>query len=217
MLFPGIYDIIGDRKQGKCGSDKRDDTVSGQIKRKKLRRPIPKERNPGSGRSGGRYMGDFYTEKMVKRKAGGRELAPAAGLAAAALISAYIALSNLLGVLLVIIFVGLCVIAVRRSRIEYEYLFINGDLDIDKIINRSSRKTVFSMNVSELELLAPEGNRELERYGNARMLDFSSNQPAFKRYVLVAGRKGELYRVVFEPGEELVEGFFLMAPRKVLH
>lgn len=162
-------------------------------------------------------MGDFYTEKMVQRKAGRKELAPVVGLAVAALISADLALSNLLGVLLLILFTALCVIAVRRSRIEYEYLFINGDLDIDKIINRSKRKTVFSMNVSELELLAPEGSRELERYGNARLLDFSSNQPEAKRHVLVAGRKGELYRVVFEPGEALLEGFFLMAPRKVLH
>lgn len=161
-------------------------------------------------------MGDFYTEKMVKRKAGGKELAPAIVLTVVTLVWIYIARLSPVGLLLTMVLIFLIWVALRRSKIEYEYLFINGDLDIDRIINRSKRKTVFSMNVSELEILAPEGHEKLQSYGNAKVLDFSSNQAGVERYVLIGGRKGERYRVVFEPGEQLVEGFFLMAPRKVV-
>src|SRR5699024_2666160 len=55
----------------------------------------------------------------------------------------------------------------RRLDLEYEYLYVNGDLDIDKIMGKQKRKRIFSMNISELELLAPMGAGELNQYRNA--------------------------------------------------
>ena len=99
---------------------------------------------------------------------------------------------------------------------EYEYLFLNGDLDIDKIMNKSKRKKVFNANVSDMELLAPVDAAELSQYRNARTLDFSSHTGQAKMYALVLSGQGETRKVIFEPNETIVEGFYMLAPRKVI-
>ena len=103
-----------------------------------------------------------------------------------------------------------------RLNVEYEYLFVNGDLDVDKIMSRAKRKRMFSMNVSEMELLAPSDAPELRQYQNAKTLDFSSGTGQAKLYTLVVADHGELKKVVFEPNETIIEGFFVLAPRKVI-
>ena len=100
--------------------------------------------------------------------------------------------------------------------VEYEYLYVNGDLDIDKIINRSKRKRVFSTPISNMELLAPEGSPELAQYRNGIVADYSSGVPGEKRYVLVVVEKGQVTKMIFEPNDTIIEGIFLLAPRKVI-
>lgn len=39
----------------------------------------------------------------------------------------------------------------KRLSIEYEYIFVNHDMDIDKIIGKSSRKRMVSIKLSEVE------------------------------------------------------------------
>ena len=49
----------------------------------------------------------------------------------------------------------------RNLNVEYEYVFVNGDLDIDKIMNKARRKRMFSVDADQMELLAPVGSVEL--------------------------------------------------------
>ena len=46
-------------------------------------------------------------------------------------------------------------------------------------------------------------------------MDFSSGMADAKRYVLVTAENGQVTKLVFEPNETIIEGMFLMAPRKV--
>ena len=101
--------------------------------------------------------------------------------------------------------------------VEYEYIYINGDLDIDKVMHKERRKHMLSVNVKDVEMLAPEGAFQLQSYKAGKIYDYSSGIPsAPNRYVLVFTRSGETFKVLFEPNSDLVEGFFLMAPRKVV-
>ena len=56
--------------------------------------------------------------------------------------------------------------------LEFEYLFVNGELDIDKIMAKSKRKRVKSLNITECEkptalrliaLISPDGTNALGR------------------------------------------------------
>ena len=161
-------------------------------------------------------MSDFYTEQLVKKQSGAKEMAIRAGLIVLTVIAVFIVLMFPLGIILPILAVVLDVFMFRRLNVEYEYMFVNGDLDVDKIMGRAKRKRMFSMNVSEMELLAPSDAPELRQYQNAKTLDFSSGTGQAKLYTLVVADHGELKKVVFEPNETIIEGFFVLAPRKVI-
>ena len=103
-----------------------------------------------------------------------------------------------------------------RFDLEYEYLYVNGDLDIDKIMHKAKRKRVFSMNVNDLEVLAPIDAIELRQYQRAKVLDYSSGTGRGRLYALVVTDHGQQKKIIFEPNDTIVEGFFLLAPRKVV-
>ncbi|MDE7038627.1 MAG: hypothetical protein K2O98_11935, partial [Lachnospiraceae bacterium] len=119
-------------------------------------------------------MNDYYTEQMVKKQTDMKDIAIKAVLAAATIVSFLIIMMYPIGLILPIAMIALDVFIFGRLKVEYEYLFVNGDLDIDKIMNKSKRKKQFSMNVADMELLAPSDAVELRQYQNARVLDFSS-------------------------------------------
>ncbi|WP_346663933.1 DUF6106 family protein [uncultured Merdimonas sp.] len=161
-------------------------------------------------------MNDYYTEQLVKKKPDSKDMAIKAGLILLTVITVLIVFLFPVGLILPILAIVLDVFMFRRLNVEYEYLYVNGDLDIDKIMNQAKRKRVFSMNVSELELLAPVDAPELRLYQKARTLDFSSGTGQAREYALIVAERGEQKKIIFEPNETIIEGFFMLAPRKVI-
>ncbi len=160
-------------------------------------------------------MSDFYTEQLVKKQTTMKDVFIKALLVALAIVSVFVVLMFPVAIIVPVIVIAVVVVLIRRLDVEYEYLYVNGDLDIDKIMHKAKRKRVFSMNINSMELLAQEGADELSQYRNARVLDFSSGMADAKRYVLVTAENGQVTKLVFEPNETIIEGMFLMAPRKV--
>ena len=162
-------------------------------------------------------MGDFYTEQLVKKKTDGKDIAMKILLIVLTVISFFIAFLMPLLILVPILFVVADVFLFMRMDVEYEYIYINGDLDIDKVMHKERRKHMLSVNVKDMELLAPEGAFQLQSYKTGKIYDYSSGSTsAPNRYVLVFTRAGETAKILIEPNSDLVEGFFLMAPRKVI-
>ena len=63
------------------------------------------------------------------------------------------------------------------SEADCEYLFINGDFDIDMIMSKTKRKKVKSFKLSESDLAAPLDSHRMDYYNgnqNMKVLDFSS-------------------------------------------
>ncbi len=161
-------------------------------------------------------MNDFYTEQLVKKQTDMKDILIKAILVSATIVSFLIILMYPVGLILPVLMIALDVFMFRRLNVEYEYMFLNGELDIDKIMNKAKRKSLFSANVADMELLAPADSAELNQYRNARTLDFSSHTGQGKVYVLVLSGQGEMKKVLFEPNETIVEGFYMLAPRKVI-
>ena len=162
-------------------------------------------------------MGDFYTEQLIKKKTDGRDIAIKVLLIVLTVISFFIAFLMPLLILVPIVLIVADVFLFRRMDVEYEYIYINGDLDIDKVMHKERRKHMLSVNVKDMEMLAPEGAFQLQSYKAGKIYDYSSGIPsAPNRYILVFTRSGQTVKVLFEPNSDLVEGFFLMAPRKVV-
>ncbi|HHY82382.1 MAG TPA: hypothetical protein GX505_06845 [Clostridiales bacterium] len=127
---------------------------------------------------------------------------------------------NLLGLIMFVFFGGLtflCFTVRNNQRIEYDYTFTNGILDIAKVINNSRRKKLLSANIKEFEIIAPASDD-----GFMKMLQY----PGIKKFNYFLNRGGGLYYgifthngdksiLVFEPSEEMLKMFKLVNPRNV--
>ncbi len=103
-----------------------------------------------------------------------------------------------------------------NSDLEYEYLYLDKEITIDKVMAKTKRKRVAKYDVQRMEILAPMNSYHLGDYKNrtAKTYDYSSGeakQPE-ARYVMYyeGGQK-----VILEPGAELVKAIKNVAPRKV--
>ncbi len=100
--------------------------------------------------------------------------------------------------------------------VEYEYLYVDKTLYVDKIVSKRKRKRVGNFDLERMECFAVEGHHSLEQY-NSRTLevkDFSSGyaKEDHKKYVLIYdGQK----KVILEPSDRMLEAIYLVSPRKV--
>ena len=161
-------------------------------------------------------MGEFYTELLVKRKAGAKEKLMKVLLIVMVLLSLPTVLMYRFGVLIVVAVVAFAVFMFSRLDVVFEYLYFNGDLDVDIIYRKMKRKKIFSMNVSEMEMLAPINSIEVKHYDKLRTFDYSSGTRNGSEYVMIVSKNGQKGRIIFEPNEKIVEDLFYKAPRKVI-
>ncbi len=162
-------------------------------------------------------MNDLYREILVKKQGSPTDTLKKAGL---------IILTVLLGAagilfhpLFLIACIGAGILTWYISsglNLEYEYLYVNGDIDIDKIMNKQRRKRAASYAVETLELIAPSGSHELDQYqSRASLKDFTSQDPSAKSYTAVYAMDGGLQMVKLELDRDIIEDLRRIAPRKV--
>lgn len=103
-----------------------------------------------------------------------------------------------------------------NADLEYEYLYVDKELTIDKVMAKSKRKRVASFELDKMEIVAPIKSWHLDNYKNRndKLVDYSSGeekQPD-RRYVFYYEGK---QKVIFEPNEEMIKAMQMVAPRKV--
>ena len=111
-----------------------------------------------------------------------------------------------------------CWLFVPKLEVEYEYLYVNGELDIDAIYSKQKRKKMGSYDASELEILAPENSHELDSFKNKKDLklkDYTSLDPHAKCYILVFNKEKGQEMIKVELDESILNDLRRIAPRKV--
>lgn len=103
-----------------------------------------------------------------------------------------------------------------NTYIEYEYLYLDKEISVDKIKAQTRRKRVATFEVDRLEILAPIKSYHLDNYRNrtAKVTDYSigrEEQPD-KRYVMYYDGNQQ---IILSPNEELVKAIRTVSPRKV--
>ncbi|MCL2421542.1 MAG: DUF6106 family protein [Defluviitaleaceae bacterium] len=98
-------------------------------------------------------------------------------------------------------------IFIGRLKREYEYSFTNGELDIDVIYNRSSRKRVFTGQVRNFELMAHiDDTRHQNSFASvAESKDYSTGTPSERSYVFIANYDNKRQKIIIEPNNEMLE------------
>lgn len=103
-----------------------------------------------------------------------------------------------------------------NSDLEYEYLYVDKELTVDKVMAKSKRKRVATFDMGKMEVMAPIKSYHLDNYKNRtdKTVDYSSGEEKQPdtRYVFYYDGK---QRVVFEPNIEMIKAIQMGAPRKV--
>ena len=100
--------------------------------------------------------------------------------------------------------------------LEYEYLYVGGDIDIDKIMAKRKRKRVASYSKDNLEVMAPTGSDHLSDYlKDKKVKDYTSADPQAKTWTLVYGGEQGSEAVCLELTNEIAQDMRRFAPRKV--
>ena len=164
-------------------------------------------------------MSDLYSEFLVKKESTAKDAIVKYGLIVLTVLAAGAGLFiNPLLLLLAIALGVACYFVIPRTDLEYEYLFVNGEFDIDMVMAKSKRKKVMSVNLSEADLIAPLNSHKMDYYnGNSHMktLDYSSGNPEHKRFAIIMKAGGENSRIIIEPDDEMAKAIKNSAPSKV--
>ena len=160
-------------------------------------------------------MNEFLTEQLVKRRKTAATTLKKVGLISVTVASLLLGFVHPMLVWLTAILAIVDIVLFKRMNIEFEYVYYNGDLDIDKIVDMQSRKRIFSTNIQDMEVIAPTDSVELHPYQRLKVLDCSTKNPEDKTYELVTLFKGAMVKVIFNPNEKILNGMKNMAPRRV--
>lgn len=103
-----------------------------------------------------------------------------------------------------------------HTNIEYEYLYLDRELTVDKVMAKTKRKRQAVFEVDRMEILAPIKSYHLDSYKNrtTKVTDYSSKieeQPDSRYFLYYEGNK----KVLLNPSPELVKAIKTVAPRKV--
>ena len=106
--------------------------------------------------------------------------------------------------------------ATMNANVEYEYLYLDREVSVDKVMAKSRRKKAGAYSTEQMEICAPLNSHRLDSYRNRNLktIDYSSGiaaQPE-KRYMMVLN--GDT-KIILEPNEAMVKAIQSVAPRKV--
>jgi len=167
-------------------------------------------------------VGDVFKEQLVKKAVTGKDTAKRFGIVALAVIVVFICTSiPVIGQFWIFIAAAAgfgAYFFISRLNIEYEYIYTNGELDIDVIYNKNNRKRLFSSDIKQFEIMAhvqdTAHTREMSNVTETK--DYSSGIVGPNTYAFVTPYKGKRLKIIFEPNEMMVKAFSTaLTPRKL--
>lgn len=162
-------------------------------------------------------MNQSYAEAGVKKKDTAKTWA----------LRVLMGIGIVLGVILLVLgsffsIIGLVLVAAiifmfPMLNVEYEYVFVDGQIDFDRIIAKSKRKTKLRIDMEQVEIVAQVGSHALDTYTHVQseVKDFSSGNIDSKPYVIMANVDQKKYKIIFEPSEQMLSMMKQKSPRKI--
>ncbi len=106
----------------------------------------------------------------------------------------------------------------QRMDVEYEYLYVDGELDVDAIYSKSKRKRIASYDVDKMEFLSPLHSHTLDPFQNrqgTKILDYTSNKAPESSYAMVFNSETGSQIVEVELDDAIIADMRRIAPHKI--
>lgn len=98
-----------------------------------------------------------YAEYAVQKKLKAKDRMPVVASVLATVVGfvIWMFVSGPVGPLVILAGIVCTVITVSRQEIEYEYIFVNGDCEISKIVKCSTRKKIYEFEMGKIQKVVP--------------------------------------------------------------
>ena len=161
----------------------------------------------------GLYSDTYVHSKLTSQKLMMRRLMIAACIILPIL--AIVVLGSIWVFLLAVVIDIVLIYFLPNKRVDYEYVFVDGQIDFDRIIADANRKSMRRTDLEKAEVVAPEGSHALDSFKNLPLEDYSSGNSEDKHFIMVVkGDKGNV-RIRFTPNERLLDQMKMKARSKI--
>lgn len=92
-----------------------------------------------------------------------------------------------------------------RLNIEYEYILLNHDLQIDVIYNQLKRKTVKAIDIQAAEIIAPKNSPRLNSCHPDKVFDYTSGNADAKCYAIMISLDQSNICIYIEPDQKMID------------
>ena len=162
-------------------------------------------------------MNEFYVEQLIPGKKTGKSLIfkiIMIVLTVVALLATFIGIPFAMMIAAGLLFADFMLLS--NTSVEYEYLYLNGDLDIDRVVGKQRRKHMYSTSVNNMQVIAPVGSQEILAHHNIKTIDYSSGRAGEKVYMMIVTNNGNKEGILIEPNDKILHAMQVIAPRKVV-
>jgi hypothetical protein len=162
-------------------------------------------------------MTDVFVEQLVKKRMGPKDYAIVAAVILGTIVA--VILSLLVPAFMLLIVAGVCFGAyylISSRSLEFEYSVTNGEITIDKVINRSRRKRILSLDAHDIEDIGkyrPEIKSNKSAFKPYFVSEFDDGREAW--YFCARTSKNGNVLVVFSPDERTLDAVKHFLPRQV--
>lgn len=106
---------------------------------------------------------------------------------------------------------------IKRINIEFEYIFTNGELDIDKIIARTSRKNLLTVNVKSFDSFGTYDLKKQDKFKNQNYKivfagDYIQNKNLYYATFNMKNQQGRCL-LIFTPDQQILSQIKKYLPR----
>ena len=161
---------------------------------------------------------DTFFEQITAVKKSGKDIAAITGIWLLAFIICFLLVlfMGYLGSFSFLLIAGALFGALKlscRFNVEYEYIVTNGTMDIDKIINKSSRKRVLSFELATVSRLE-KFNQGLLSSVNSKEIVTACNLNDPEAYLMVSSTEGKgTSYLIFAPDERVRGAIVKFVPK----
>ncbi len=161
---------------------------------------------------------DRVVEKLVKKKRNAKDIGMQILIATTGIIICYVA--NLFMQYLGMISTSIILLAIWFTykgimwyNIEYEYTYINGDMDVDKILGKNARRPFKRIELDRVVLVAKMDNNEAKKLMHtSKRIDVCEKAEDENNLVIIYSGEKEREAVVIDYNEDVYNSYKELIP-----
>lgn len=161
-------------------------------------------------------MDNFYEQLITAKGAASYKIANIAFYVLLVLAAVFMAM-NIVISMFYIVLAAVTFFLKKQLYVEYEYVFTNGEIDMDKILEMKKRTKAISFSIKDIELMAPEGSDFIRDFKNkpAKVLSLHPKNTDKKIYIAMVTGGMKRVQLRFIPDEQFISLCYKYNPRAV--